>query len=114
MLAIMTKLATSPVTADSPLATSRMITSGLAKRCAIRSQAGVGLEAAASLTPYFNNRAAASRELSPASEASKLSSTAAVGRVQKAASVIGSAFTSDRHGQCRPVALSEQMHRLLG
>ena len=52
MVTTMTKLATSPVAADSPLATSRMMTSGLRKRARNCSQSGERLTVAASLGPY--------------------------------------------------------------
>ena len=51
MVTTMKKLATSPVAADSPLATSRMMTSGLRKRARNCSQSGERLTVAASLGP---------------------------------------------------------------
>src|ERR1035437_9042094 len=51
MVTTIKKLATSPVAADSPLATSRMITSGLRKRERNCSQSGDRLATAGSLGP---------------------------------------------------------------
>ena len=51
MAATMMKLDTSPVAADSALASSRMSTNGLAKRRINRSQADARLGAVASLLP---------------------------------------------------------------
>src|SRR5487761_2092264 len=62
----MTKLATSPVAADNPLATTRMITSGLRKRERNCSQSGDRLTTAASLGPKVFNRDRASLTSRPA------------------------------------------------
>src|SRR5664279_3766780 len=55
MVTTIKKLATSPVAADSPLATSRMITNGLRKRERNCSQSGDRLTTAASLGPKVFN-----------------------------------------------------------
>ena len=52
MVTTITKLATSPVAADNPLATSRMMTSGLRKRARNCSQSGERLTVTAVLGPY--------------------------------------------------------------
>src|SRR5665647_595670 len=56
MVTTITKLATSPVAADNPLATSKMITSGLRKRERNCNQSGDRLTTAASLGPKVFNR----------------------------------------------------------
>src|SRR6185437_15619434 len=60
------KLATSPVAADNPLATSRMITSGLRKRERNCNQSGDRLTTAASLGPKVSNRDWTSLAVRPA------------------------------------------------
>src|SRR5450631_421029 len=56
MVTTMAKLATSPVAADNPLATSRMITKGLRKRERNCTHSGDGLTTAASLGPKVVSR----------------------------------------------------------
>ncbi len=82
------KLATSPAMAESPLATSRMMTRGFPKRRATPSQTGVRFAAAAALLPYLTSRAAASLELRPSSVAASCSSSDLRGCVQNVVAVM--------------------------
>ena len=91
MVATMTKLATSPVNAERPLANSRMMTSGFVNRRAKRIQPGEGFGAVASLGPQRERRRAASSEESPPSCAERLASTSAAGRRQNPSGADGQA-----------------------
>ena len=82
MLATITKLVTSPVAADRPLATSRMMTSGLRKRARNCRQSGERLTVAASLGPQVANRDCTSALLRPARVVASLARSRSNGSVQ--------------------------------
>ena len=82
MVTTTTKLATSPVAADSPLATSRMMTSGLRKRARNCSQSGERLTVAAVLGPYLVNRDCTSAVARPARVVASRVRSRSIGSVQ--------------------------------
>ena len=77
-----TKLATSPVAADSPLATSRMMTKGLRKRARNCSQSGKCLTVAAVLGPYLVTRDCTSAAARPARVVASRVRSRSIGSVQ--------------------------------
>ena len=94
MLAMITKLATSPVAAESALATSRMTTSGLA-RSRMKSKPGRRTLGSGCVVAAIalQSQVAASRDVRPSSVVPSSASSAAAGCCQNAVPVIDQPFT---------------------
>ncbi len=98
MAAMMTKLATSPVAAESALASSRMMINGLANRARNCSTGGRRLSAAASLGPYIPSRCAAEAASRPASVVASSASSPATGLRRTSVAPGAAGFAAIRRG----------------